>query len=378
VGLGGKEKIKIGEINGKDAFSSVELQEDVNELEYKKIKKIVKETVEEHAKVEDENTNPGFSVLKRQPDFEVYKKAVTQVVLLDEITSLLNKLDADFEGYKNGRGLIGATSAVAWSSDFDKTYELISYRQKKRWNTKRDVDAESVKTMDKSCRTTFDNYDYQNKHNRLVPNSPCPILYGIRGDDVEELMQAVSIVRSEPVDSWLIFETNQGSDDHLQKKNIEDIRLYQSVIVEGAVIHNPYTLDGGHVIFTIKDSTGTIDCAAYEPTKEFRDIIRELSIGDVVEVYGGLRENPLTVNIEKINIQYLKDVVEKIENPICPKCGKHMKSKGKDQGFKCKICGIKSDKPKLRQRQRMIRTGFYEVPVCARRHLSKPLKRVSK
>jgi tRNA(Ile2)-agmatinylcytidine synthase len=95
-------------------------------------------------------------------------------------------------------------------------------------------------------------------------------------------------------------------------------------------------------------------------------------------VYGGLRENPLTVNIEKINIQYLKDVVEKIENPICPKCGKHMKSKGKDQGFKCKICGIKSDKPKLRQRQRMIRTGFYEVPVCARRHLSKPLKRVSK
>jgi len=306
------------------------------------------------------------------------KKAVTQVVLLDEITSLLNKLNADFEGYKNGRGLIGATSAIAWSSDLDKTYELISYRQKKRWDTKRDVDAESVKTMDKSCRTTFDNYDYQNKHNRVVPNSPCPILYGIRGDDVEELMQAVSIVRSEPVDSWLIFETNQGSDDHLQKKNIEDIRPYKSVIVEGAVIHNPYTLDGGHVIFTIKDSTGTIDCAAYEPTKEFREIIRELSIGDVVEVYGGLRENPLTVNIEKINIQYLKDVVEKIENPICPKCGKHMKSKGKDQGFKCKICGIKSDKPKLRQRQRMIRTGFYEVPVCARRHLSKPLKRVSR
>jgi len=378
VGLGGKEKIQIGEIDGKDIFSSVELQEDVNELEYKKIKKIVKETVEEHAKVEDENTNPGFSVLKRQPDFEVYKKAVTQVVLLDEITSLLNKLNADFEGYKNGRGLIGATSAIAWSSDLDKTYELISYRQKKRWDTKRDVDAESVKTMDKSCRTTFDNYDYQNKHNRVVPNSPCPILYGIRGDDVEELMQAVSIVRSEPVDSWLIFETNQGSDDHLQKKNIEDIRPYKSVIVEGAVIHNPYTLDGGHVIFTIKDSTGTIDCAAYEPTKEFREIIRELSIGDVVEVYGGLRENPLTVNIEKINIQYLKDVVEKIENPICPKCGKHMKSKGKDQGFKCKICGIKSDKPKLRQRQRMIRTGFYEVPVCARRHLSKPLKRVSR
>jgi tRNA(Ile2)-agmatinylcytidine synthase len=53
-----------------------------------------------------------------------------------------------------------------------------------------------------------------------------------------------------------------------------------------------------------------------------------------------------------------------------------MKSKGTGQGYKCKKCGTKSEKPLIKERKRNIKTGFYEVPVCARRHLSKPLKRM--
>ncbi len=135
---------------------------------------------------------------------------------------------------------------------------------------------------------------------------------------------------------------------------------------------------GGHVIFKMKDTTEEIDCAAYEPTKKFREVVRELDIGDKVEVYGGVREKPLTVNLEKINVEYIEKKVEKIENPVCSKCGKHMKSKGAGQGYKCKNCGTKSEKPVLRERKRDIAIGFYEVPVCARRHISKPLKRMLK
>ena len=378
IGIGCKDQIKIGEIEGKDVFSSVEMQEDVEESEYKKIKKIIQITIEEYAKVEDEHTNPGFVILKIQPDFKVYTKAVTQVVLLDEITALLHDLNADFKGYKNCRGLIGATSSVAWDSQSDKTYEIITYRENKKWGTKRIVDDESVKLMDKSTKTTFDNYDYKNNHNRVAPNSPCPILYGIRGDNSEELIDASSMIKSEAVDSCLIFETNQGTDDHLQRKEITEIIPFDSVIVKGSVVKNPYTIKGGHVLFKIKDSTGIIDCVAYEPTKEFRHVIRELFVEDVVEVYGGVRKKPLTVNIEKINIIKLKKVIEKIENPICPKCKKHMKSQGKNQGFKCKICGIKSNDAFFRDKKREVHLGFYEVPICARRHLSKPLKRVKK
>jgi len=331
--------------------------------------------VKKHARFEDENTNPGFVILRDQPSFETYEKTAKEIVSLKDIEKLLKSFGACYKGYKNCRGVIGATASIAWSPLKDKTYELIAYREKKKWGTARTADDDSVKKMDKTCLSTFDNYDYRNKHNRLVPNSPCPVLYGIRGDDEKELIHASSIIKSEKVDCWLIFETNQGTDDHLQKKTIDEIEPYQSVISEGTVSRKPYTIEGGHVIFTIKDSTGKIDCAAYEPTKQFRRVIRELCTGDVVEVYGGVREKPLTVNIEKINIKHLIKQVEKLENPVCPRCGKHMKSIGKNQGYRCKICGLKSEKPIVQEKQRTIHIGFYEVPVCARRHLSKPLKR---
>jgi tRNA(Ile2)-agmatinylcytidine synthase len=313
-------------------------------------------------------------MLSTRPDNDLYKKAVTRIVPLDEVLLTLHRLHATFEGYKNQRGLIGATAAIAWEPT-DLTFEVIAYRMKDHWGTKRSIDPESVKKIDAMFRTTFDNYDYRNHHNRITPNSPCPILFGIRGDTIEELISSVKAVRSEPVDSWLVFESNQGTDDHLQRKPINQIQPFESVITEGSVVENPRTIPGGHVLFTLQDSTGSIPCAAYEPTKEFRTIIRALHASDTVEVYGGVREEPLTVNLEKINITHLMTVREKSENPVCPVCGKHMKSKGTEQGYKCKVCKTTSDKPILREKPRTITPGFYEVPVCARRHLSKPLKR---
>ena len=333
--------------------------------------------MERYARIEDENTNPGFVILQNQPSSEVYEKAVREIVSFKEIEKLLKSLNAYYKGYKNCRGIIGATASVAWSPMYDKTYDLITYREEDKWGTKRNVDDVSTKEMDKTCRSTFDNYDYKNRHNRLVPNSPCPVLYGIRGDDDKELLHAHSFIKAEKVDCWLIFETNQGTDDHILRKTVGNIQPYQSVITEGNVVRSPFTIEGGHVIFTIEDFTGRIDCAAYEPTKEFRRVIRKLCVGDNIEVYGGVREKPLTVNIEKINVKHLTKQVEKVGNPICPNCGKHMESKGRNQGYKCRICGLKSEKPVLKERKRGIHTGYYEVPVCARRHLSKPLKRMT-
>ncbi|MCK4365061.1 MAG: DUF1743 domain-containing protein [Thermoplasmatales archaeon] len=342
----------------------------------KKIKEIIEEFIDKYARFDDKKTNPGFVILKGQPSFDIYEKSVKGIVTLEETEQLLDSLGAVYKGYKNKRGLIGATASIAWSPKHDKTYELIAYREKNRWGTKRQVDSSSVKKINESFSSTFDNFDYENDHNRLVPSSPCPVLYGIRGENIDDLIQASFVVKSEKVESWIIFETNQGTDEHLQRRNINKIAPYQSVITEGVVTKIPYTIEGGHVIFSIKDSTGEIDCAAYEPTKQFREIIRELIPGDKIEVYGGVRKKPLTINLEKINTKHLEKQVEKVENPVCPKCGKHMKSKGTGQGYKCKKCGTKSEKPLVKERKRNIKTGFYEVPVCARRHLSKPLKRM--
>jgi tRNA(Ile2)-agmatinylcytidine synthase len=375
IGMGKGKKEKIGEIQGQEIFCySRNNSEKSNDG---MVKKIVEETIDQYARLEDKNTNSGFVLLEDQPPFSKYEKTVREIVSLEETEHLLKDVKAFFKAYKNCRGLIGATASVAWSPKNDRTYELIAYREENKWGTKRFVDVDTTKKMDKKYASTFDNYDYKNKHNRLVPNSPCPVLYGIRGDDKKELENARNIIQSEPVDGWLIFETNQGTDDHLQKKKINQIKPYQSVIVEGKVCKNPHVIEGGHVIFSIKDSTDEIDCAAYEPTKEFRNIIRGLITGDKVEVYGGVREKPLTVNLEKIRIKSLEKQIEKVENPVCPKCGKHMKSKGKNQGYRCKICGLKSEKPLIEEKKRDIHIGFYEAPVCARRHLSKPLKRMN-
>ena len=377
IGLGAGYKNKIGEIDKSEifCFSRVKKSSDLTK-QVDRIKEIILDVFNDYAHVRDINTNPGFVILKDKPSFDVYKKGVREILYLNEIKNIINSLNGFYKGYKNSRGLIGAVASVAWMTSKDSTFELITYRSEEKWGTKRLVEDESVKNIDRLYPSTFDNYDCKNKHNRIVPNSPCPILYGIRGDDAKDLIESYSLIKSEKVDSWIIFQTNQGTDDHIQSRVISQIKIFQSVKVKGRVIVKPYTIIGGHVLFTISnDLDEKIDCASYEPTKQFRNIIRELLIGDIVEVYGGVRKKPLTINIEKIEIKKLVDDFIKIQNPICPNCKKHMKSRGDNQGYKCLKCKTKEEFAERRKKDRHLNHGFYEVPVCARRHLSKPLKR---
>jgi len=53
-----------------------------------------------------------------------------------------------------------------------------------------------------------------------------------------------------------------------------------------------------------------------------------------------------------------------------------MKSAGQGQGYRCRRCGTKADGKVEVLLPREIKPGFYEVPPCARRHLSKPLVRM--
>ena len=373
-------KILIGMNDGIKIYGYREVKNEYGDLE--EVFDIIKEIFEKEIRLTDKNTNPGLVAVKEKIDYGFYEKAVKNIVPLNDALSLLDKNDALYVGYRNRRGLIGAAASIAWNPIHDRTYELITYRREEKIGSKREIDDESVKIMDKKIVTTFDNYDYANEHNRIKPNSPCPVLYGIRGDKAEDLIKAMNIIKSEDFQGWMIFESNQGTDEHLQRKEkIKDVVPFESVILEGTVCEEPLTIPGGHVIFRIKDRENRyMDCAAYEPTKEFRKIVRKLKGGDVVEVYGGVREKPFTLNLEKIRIKRVAKIVEKVENPICEKCGKHMKSLGKKEGFRCIKCGTKADAGKAKYAivERNLLPGFYEVPVCARRHLSKPLKRMIK
>ncbi len=366
VGRGGGKEIEIGEIDGRKIFCYSYKKEEANADE---MAEIVDEVIKEYSM---SDAQPSFVITKKKLPYFIYKKAVKSIVKKEEVVELLRKEGAIYRGYNGGKGVIGAAAAIAWKPR-DRTYELITYG-KEKW-----LDKESVIKMDKSCSTTFNNYDYENDYIALLPKANSPVFYGIRGDDYEELKKAKEMIVGAKEERWLIFETNQATDEHLQRKKIRDIKPYESVIVKGTVKKAPRTIKGGHIIFSIHDGD-EIECAAYEPTKQFRNIIRQLIPGDEVVVYGGVRARPFTINLEKIEIRKLADAYKKVENPVCSKCGKHMKSIGKGKGYRCPKCGVKAgeEDAKYVKVERKLKEGIYEVPIIAMRHLTKPIKRMKK
>lgn len=349
------------------------------------VKEIVLDTVSSLAEMEVETTNPGvvFYASQRIPEkLRSYtQRVIREVVELGEAEALAREIGAEVHKFKLGRGIIGALAAVGHPLERDHTYELIAYRARQNWGKPRKVNPPSVFQMDRLTHPrTFDNVDPETKEIRITPHTPCPVLYGIRGEDPEVVLRAHQLVKAlEPIERVIIYRSNQGTDEHLQKTKISGIRPYTSVILEGQVVRGPKTLPGGHVIFTLGDGTGEVDCAAYEPTHGFRRVVRLLREGDRVRVFGGVREEPRiprTINLEKLLILELVPLFRK-RNPRCPRCGKSLKSEGRGKGYSCKKCGslYPGAKPELVRVERGIGRGAFEVPPRCRRHLAKPLVR---
>jgi tRNA(Ile2)-agmatinylcytidine synthase len=308
---------------------------------------------------------------------EFFLRAVRDVISIDEASSLAESLGLTFRAFKNGRGLIGALAACGAMLDqeWEHTYEFLTYRKDEVCGTKRFVDSDSLFEADlKTYPGTWDSVDRFNELVVCVPRSPDPVLYGIRGNTRSAVEAAVAMVRSEGIERSCVYRTNQGTDMHLlHTQGVDDVLDMHSYMLEGTVAAASHTIRGGHSIFILEDDTGgAIDCAAFEPTKNFREVIRKLVPGDRVIVYGSVMEN--TLNIEKLQILSLAQVVEK-RNPLCPLCGKRMKSAGTGQGYRCRKCATESLEIESVQVKRDLGTGFYEVPPCARRHLAKPLIR---
>ncbi len=342
------------------------------------VKNIILNKVEDLSCLENENTNPGVVFLRGPITDELESFAINtirNIMSIEDAKTMIQKLNAEYYIFKNGRGIIGALAAIGCPLE-DYTFELLSYRLPENYGKKRNINHQSVISMDeKTYPQTFDNLD--GKYMAIAPKTPCPILYGIRGETPDAVLKAHYLVETqEPIERYCIFQTNQHTDIHLQKINeIKNMQKYGCYIVSGEVKDTPWYIEGGHVFFKLKDDSGIIECAAYEPTKEFRKIVKKLQPGDQVEVYGGIGSQG-TLNLEKIKIKSLTPVFFE-ENPLCI-CGKRMKSAGKDKGFKCSHCGEKiREKSKISKKiRRKITPGFYEVPPSARRHLSKPLIRL--
>ncbi|OPY27733.1 MAG: tRNA(Ile2) 2-agmatinylcytidine synthetase TiaS [Methanomassiliicoccales archaeon PtaU1.Bin030] len=320
-----------------------------------------------------EDSDPGLAVCPRPPRPDLYLRAVSEIIPKEDAVAALREVDARTCEINSGRGLIGAAAAASWVPR-DRTYEVLTYRRQDLWGSPREVSSKDVSLLDERFPSTFNNFDAITGRPAIVPHTTCPILYGIRGDSPMDLYEAYRSIHSEPVDRWLLFISNQGTDDHVLRE-WTDLVPNRSYEVEGEVLAPPRTVPGGHVIFALSSRAGPLECAAYEPSKGFRDLARALAPGDRVKVVGELREQPRTLNLEKFQVISLAPA-RVVSNPPCPRCGKNMKSAGRGQGYRCRRCGTAADRQKVSEGQRALTPGWYEPPVCSRRHLSKPLKRM--
>jgi tRNA(Ile2)-agmatinylcytidine synthase len=341
--------------------------------------------IEELARMECEKTNPGVVFILGK-DFENIKhvlgsfleEAVRDVIEIQRAKSLISKFGISSKGFKNGRGLIGALAACGAMlnlEDWDHTFEYLAYRQKEKWGTSREIEKESFFEADRETYPeTWDTVDLTNRLVVCVPHSADPVLFGIRGKSPEIVTKAAGMIKAEPLERFAVYRTNQGTDMHLlPAKNISEVQDMHSYRLDGTVFAVPKTICGGHVFFPLRDGEGSeIDCAAFEPTKSFRELVRKLIPGDRVTLSGSVTSS--TLNIEKIEIKKLASLYIE-ENPECPVCKKHMKSAGKGQGFRCKKCGTEALSKIRRETERDIKRGLFEVPPCSRRHLAKPLVR---
>ncbi|CAD6513805.1 tRNA(Ile2) 2-agmatinylcytidine synthetase TiaS [metagenome] len=349
-----------------------------------KIKNQIKHLVKKYSDIKN-GANPGLVFYENEIPKHFIKfsnLALWQLINRNNAKKFAAKNNIEFFYQGNGQGLVGAIGAIGY--DFkDYTLELLSYRKNSKFGRDRKLSTKSVKIMqEKTWPYTFNSFD--NKKNRvlIIPHGPDPVFYGVRGENVNALLHATKILKTnEKLAGHMIFKSNQGTGDHLKNEfNATNMKPYASGKVIGIVFDKPKTVKGGHVFFSIISNDYKLGCAVYKPTG-MTLIASSLIKGDRICVGGGIRRasknHPRILNVEFIDVIELEKN-SKISNPICKKCNKKMKSKGKNQGYECIKCGNKSENKTIFEKPRNIKKQLYIPNVSAHRHLTRPLQRIGK
>lgn len=317
-----------------------------------------------------EGTSPGVVVSGMPLDPALYEAAVSRIVERKEADAALHEAGALAWG---GRGVIGGSAALAWPARA-ATWERIAHREPGRIGARRDIEPALVRAVEETFPSLFDTYDLVEDDVVCVPSSPCPVLWGLRGDAPDDLAEAARMMGPEPAASETLFLTNQGTDDHLREGALGDARPFGSLRARARVAARPVERNG-HVWVELEDATGRLRAAAYAPTRSFRALALRLAPGDDLTVCGGIHEGPdgrLTLGLEKLHLHATEP--RKAGNPRCDACGRAMRSAGRDAGYRCRACGTRAASP--RTAEAGIPLGWHEVPASARRHLAMPLKRM--
>jgi tRNA(Ile2)-agmatinylcytidine synthase len=234
----------------------------------------------------------------------LYLQALSGLVSPHRVRRLVREWGARSLELGNGMGLVGAASSIGFDEHFDHTYELIAYRKRGSWGSRRAIDSSSVRAMDaRTFPHTFNNYDYQKRKVLIAPHGPDPVFAGIRGDSPRSVIDAFrTLVYHEELEGHMVYVSNQHTDAHLRREL--EWKVYSAGWLDG-VVETVEVGAGGHVYVTLKAGEERL-LAAYEPTGDLRRTAKLLVCGDRIRAFGGVRKatplHPMVLNLEKFEV----------------------------------------------------------------------------
>ncbi len=304
-------------------------------------------TPSSHAERQQTPSDPGLVWFEEKPPAEFYRMAVSREVSLPELPQPT--------WYAGGLGRIGAVAAAAWPQQVS-TWEGIAWRREEKGV--RRLDASVLAALDRdpdlvACR------DPRKGRGLLAPRGHSPVLFGLRGTDrdaVERGMTAlIGAKGTEAIAGHCIFQTNQGSGDHLgppTEATVEEVHL----------------LRGGHVALATSHGVWL----AFAPSDGIRRLAAQLVPGDTVR---GLGLSSTATGREGLHLEALQHVTGPMrdrQRPLCPACAQRLKSAGRGQGLRCPSCNHRE--PDRWVGTPVVQSGWVQPPLDRRRHLAPDLR----
>ena len=297
------------------------------------------------------SAEPVLLLTSEQLAEKIYWDTVKCHVELENRLNELKSIDHCLWSTPSGSsGVIGASAAIAWRGEHDCTWECTAWRNQVG---RRNVPEHIVNVMCDKYPKTILNRDPNASKSLIAPRTPCPVLYGIRGESREAVLDGHHFLQENGVEQSIAHRahrTNQATDDHIEEMG-------------SGLVTNLEVMQGGHVQINAGKNL-----VAFAQGGPLNSLAQSLVIGDEIEWYG-LFDNMGTVHLERLRLSHGK---RNLKRPAC-QCGSRYKSKGKNQGLKCPSCGSIEDD--IWDFETQI-SDWVEPFASNRRHLSKPLSRM--
>ena len=307
-------------------------------------------------------TEPGMVWFNDQPDETFYRMAVAENVVLSQAPAA----DKSWGSH----GIIGATAATSWAAQ-SHTWEAIAWRDDCS-STVRDICERTLSVID-SWQGTFMSRDSRKGRSLIAPRGNCPVLFGVRARDKKTANNAAKkLLESEatqPSSGMRIFMTNQASDDHLNE-------LFSGKVISTKI------LSRGHVILQIESSAAEViegeevsaeqsTWMAFAQSGDVKNLAQWLQAGDLIKGKGLLADDG-ALHLEKLKL--IEASERNKRRPPCEKCGRTVKSQGKNNKLRCPACKNLQENIWIYNPQNPPHRGWVQPPSDHRRHLARPLK----